>query len=253
MNTTFSTYLFSKLPAFFKQNDTLKNAAGEGLFERYLSIYGFELDEEIVPGIDNFINELHPLLSTSAILKHIAYTLGRPPDFFDDENTYRRLLLVIATIYKWKGTAKSYAALFGLFGLDIEITEIFEDEVTYDAGFLYDTGKEYDKACVQCSEYTIGYRALGDDCTIPEFTPIDFDVTIIFEKLICFLEPINAKLAGYHYVMDICEVLDPGFVESAQAKVRTYNVFYDTTLIYDKKGGIPDKYDDYTTVTILLL
>ena len=52
----FKTYLFDKLPGFFKREDTFKDGNDEGLLERYLKIFGEELDENVSDDIDNYLD-----------------------------------------------------------------------------------------------------------------------------------------------------------------------------------------------------
>jgi hypothetical protein len=117
---------------------------------------------------------------------------------------YRRVLAYAVAIYKIKGTAKSYELLFNLLGLNIKIQEELPAlAVQYDSNFIYDDGKTYDEDCATCSYYTILYY----DPTDP-LNPVPPEILLKFDLVICFLEPINARLRGYVRTLYIEDTFD---------------------------------------------
>lgn len=164
----FNTLFWDKLPLYFAESDTYKDGNNRGLLERYLQIFGLELDESIKPYILNYLNQVDPNTANSESLSHIAYTLGSPLDIFaNDTKQFAQLLLNITTLYKIKGTIRSYELFFKLLGLDVKVVEHFDNvEVYYDSGFVYDADIEifYDSICDTCSEYSLFFKRYNSGC-----------------------------------------------------------------------------------------
>lgn len=247
----FRTELMKLLPHFYKERDTNKDTNGQGTLERYLESFGMEIDEELIPQIENFVDIIDPTGADSSFLSHIAYTLGRPPDFFDDEAEYRKLLLTVATIYKWRGTIKSYEAMFGLFGLSIHITEHFPEDVFYDMGYTYDADYTWDQVCQSCVPYDIGYWSLGDDCTVPEFTEVDSSILDAVAEIIAWLEPLDATLALMVKTLKVCEGADIAVTEAATGTLYTPDVYYDNNPSDTYDAALT--YDSFTTTPTVLV
>ena len=69
---------------------------------------------------------INPITTEKQYLEYIAEYVGNPPILYKDEEgmvMYRQMLKYIVTLYHWKGTEKFYKALFGFYGLGIEIEE----------------------------------------------------------------------------------------------------------------------------------
>lgn len=206
----FRSYLFSLLPVFFKKNDSYKDNRDQGLLERYLSVFGTELDAEVVPAIHCYMNAIDARQCNPKFLNHISDTVGNPPDIFQDEEVYRNLLSYIVTFYKIKGTVKSYKLFFAILGFNIEIEELphEDDDSFYDSGAEYDTGEErhtYDRnACLVCYYYNINISSL--DPTEPLVLS-----TSTLDKLrqaIEFNEPINCKLGTFTSTLNLSSNLN---------------------------------------------
>jgi phage tail-like protein len=242
---SFINYLFSKLPKYFKEQDTYKDQNDQGLLERYLSIFGLELDEQVYPLIQDYLNNVDPLQADSKFLSSIAFNLGNPPDFTQDEHEYRLLLSYAITIFKIKGTAQSYNLLFQLFGLTCTIVEIEAPElIRYDDNNLYDNSVIYDTECDGCTYYSLFYGSVNDDCVPPLF-----DATISESKvqrildLIYFIEPINAKLLDLVRLYKICEDYETYKVDGSNTVINDINEeisictykanIYDSSELYD--------------------
>lgn len=119
-------FFWENLSPYFHQLDTYKDANNQGLLERYLSNFGTELDEEVVPFIENFMQILDPQYSQGKFLGHIAYQLGNPPDIFINPSLYQNLFYKIIHIYKTKGLVVSYKYALWLIELIGYIEEIQE-------------------------------------------------------------------------------------------------------------------------------
>ena len=234
---TFRDWFFNKLPAYFKTNDSYKDVNGEGLLERYLRIYGLEIDEEIIPKIENYLDTIDPLICDEKFLNLIAYQLGNPPDFFGNTSLYRKFLSVIVEIYKIKGTRKSYLLLFALLGYNVDLIMFYPRDIIYDNGEIYDDEEPilYDDVCGTCVPYMILFYAADTNCQrpqdyyIPEISP---DIWQLFRRVACFLEPINAKLIGLVPALPLCEGLSLSLSEEVTIEVQD-QMLYDDGHEYD--------------------
>lgn len=200
MSAFFKDWIFNQFPRYYQMNDTYKDGNGDGLWKRYLRVFGMELDENFVPYIDNFSDLFNILKCDDKFLPLIGAILGYPPSIDGTNETYRKVLAYAVAIYKIKGTANSFQILFNLLGLTINIIEdIPKKKVTYDADFFYDDGNFYDSECDNCSGYWIQYYS---------------DVTLTTEQLaaitniVNFLNPINAQFLGMVPVMNIEDILN---------------------------------------------
>lgn len=177
--------IFSTLPYYFRKNDSYKNQNGEGLLQRFLGVIGEYFDylfslAQGVMGTGSDTGLINPITTEEQYLEYIAEYVGNPPILYKDEEgmvMYRQMLKYIVTLYHWKGTEKFYKALFGFYGLGIEIEEDTPDPGSafnrYDYGeggsvLNYDyEDLRYDEyePCLPCSVanvYIIGLDIRGD-------------------------------------------------------------------------------------------
>ena len=238
----FKTFLFDKLPTYFRRNDSYKDFSNRGLLERYLEIFGDELDEDIIPEIENVLDILDAQIAPSKFLTHLSDTLGNPPDLFINEPQYRNILTFIVDFYKIKGTKQGYEFFFGLFGFTIVITELAYNEAYYDNNELYDTPNTlgdylYDNQCPTCSCYTIQFVNRKDaNGNIFPIGPNDLD-NINFA--IAFTEPINAILCLLELVIAPFDLVSACIQETIT--ISTVDIIlYDDTELYDNG----DTYDE---------
>lgn len=203
----FKTWFFAQLPGDFKENDTYVDLSGQGLLERYLSNFGMELDENVKPYIDNFMDLFDAAKCQKQLLTHLSFMLGSPISLDNSEAVIRKVLQYAVTVYKWKGTIRSYEMLFNFIGIEIAILEDTPGkQVTYDADpvFLYDDGNKYDTGCADCSGYTIAYNLASDPGNTGAVTPA---LLAIAQQIICFLQPINATFNGFIARVNITETM----------------------------------------------
>ncbi len=244
---TFKDFLFDTLPDYFYQRDSNKDSNNEGTLQRYLSVLGLELDDEIVPALENFILEIDPQTASNDFLNYISDTLGNPPDIFLDENLYRTLLNFIINVYKIKGTKQSYELFFSMMGFNINITE-FPNQKTrsWDTGDFYDTlDVDYDEGCYPCSDYEILFTSAGNP-----LIPLDQTTLEKLRSIVPFVEPINANLRSLIFGILITE--DVNFCVEQEVKFTVFdNQAYDNpSYAYDQAGLLYDNQNIQNTLTL---
>ena len=235
---TFKNWFFEQLPPYFKVSDSYKDGDGKGLLERYLTLFGDELDSEVVNKVNTFTDILDCKTTPVELLHHLAFLVGSPPRMVDDAD-YRNLICHIVSIYKIKGTKCSFEVLFNLNGLNIKINEIPPPPpVKYDVGLTYDTGLTYDRLCLQCSEFEIIYWSKLDDCQIPIINSIPQAKLDKIKDIICFITPINTVLKELSHAITYCEDITPQIENEVTIFMELPNA-HDRSLNYDQ-GALLD-------------
>jgi uncharacterized protein (TIGR02145 family) len=152
------------IPILQSDSDWLSDTDGA------MCYYDNDINNSIRVVDDYFLNNIEAGKVNDNLLKHLAKTLGSPPEFLDDLNQ-RKLLQYIVNLYKIKGTKLAYEFFINLLGFDIDIYEyeptagglITGETVRYDMDppllydqFMYD-GKvgEMGSVCIPCSDYDI--------------------------------------------------------------------------------------------------
>lgn len=207
----FTNWIWNLFPEYHHQQDSYKDGNGQGLLERYIKNYGQELDQNFIPFIENLLDLIDATKADAKYLPYLAFTLGNPISIDNDIATYRRILQYAVALYKIKGTEKSYQLLFNLIGVDVQILEEMpQGALRYDSGHFYDENplQHYDQSCENCSYYTIAYGSVYDTTTPILINTIPQDLVDKFANIICFLQPINAKLRGYQKKITFAEEFD---------------------------------------------
>lgn len=236
----FQTFIQDRLPDYFRRNDTYVDNNGDGLLMRYLSIFGDEIDQEIIPTIECYLNIIDAQNCDAQYLTHISDVLGNPPDIFGDDDKYRNLLSYICSVYKIKGTKKAYELFFSLLGFDIDLYEIpLNDSVlNYDSAGEYDTDMIYDQSkCSPCSFYDITFYPKD-----PSNYVFTADLIAKLRAAIKFNEPINAKLRHLTLGIRFNDSMGIKLNDSSNYVVDKVNIYdigneYDTTEEYDNLGN----------------
>lgn len=244
----FKNFLFNTLPTYFLKADTNKNLAGEGTLQRYLQVLGDELDEDLVPLLENYLDIIDITTAPTKYINYISDVLGNPPDIFQDETLYRKLLHFIVNVYKIKGTARAYELYFSILGFNVTITELPENIARFydDPTVFYDLiGVEYDDGCSPCSEYDLTFTSVAGS-----LSPVDQTTLDKLKEIVYFVEPINAKLRNLTLGIAIEDEVNICFEQNI--KFSTLAV-----LRYDSPGTNYDNsstsYDESSSQTVLTL
>jgi hypothetical protein len=197
-------YLFGLLPAYFKENDSYKNGNNEGLLERYLENFCNEIDQQVVPYLDNIAYIVsaqdlssYPGTNPNRFLTHLGDVLGNPPDINKDDTYYRILLAHAIMIYRAKGTKKALAYYLGLLGYQITtLSETIGAGLKYDNSLLFDNGLYFDSGCVLCSSYTL---LIGDLPGTAVKNPDAARLLLIKTSIETFINPVNVLITSITY------------------------------------------------------
>lgn len=211
----FKDWFFRQFPDYHQVEDSYKDVKGEGLLQRYLRTYGVELDEQFMPYIDNFIDLIDTQLTPNKYLPLLAYILGSPPSPDGDPVLYRKILAYIVSIYKVKGTKRSFELFFNLMGLRINLLEDTpKKKITYDSGAIYDKAipEIYDSECDFCSGYYITYASTSSNPNT--FGTVSSTLLSNAERVVYFLQPINAVFKGWIKGITVDDELIPTITES---------------------------------------
>ena len=241
----FRDYFFGLLPPYFKKNDTNKNLSGDGLLERYLRIFGLELDERLLPLADGYISGtnldptvvsiIDPSEAPNDHLTYLAFTLGNPPDLLGNPSLYRKLLIHIVAAYKIKGTKPGYKLFFALLGYNVSIVELPTQTFLYDDA-TYDDNQKYDSSCPTCSEYELILSPWGLNCFIPEISIPDQTTLDLLMQVVNFNEPINAVLKRIIAKAIICDAFKACCTEQITVRVIDPTQYDEVTSAYDSSS-----------------
>lgn len=229
---SFMRTIFDIFPVYFKRYDSYKDGFDRGFLERYMIAYGWEIDENIIPYIDCFLKIIDAKETPNIYLNHLSDILGSPPDIYQDDS-YRNILRYIVSIYKIKGTKKSYELFFSFLGFQVEIEEIepnyYNDR--YDTNEVYDSGRieqVYDNdPCNVCVEYNITFYREG-------YTNLSQNLIEKIKKVITFLEPINVRLRNLDFGIYLEDTLKLNITDEIDTETETnINKYWDTGEDYD--------------------
>lgn len=191
-------FIFNRLPYYYREHDTYKDGDDRGILERFLNVLGIEIQEEFVDKLEVFINELDPTTSADKYLDLLAFTVGSPTNILDTPEGLRERIISAISLYKVKGTAKSYKLLFNLLGYNVEIEELVPQNTLYDTELEYDDGGHlYDATLctIGCIQYNLYY---SDGVTEgPMSSELKSAVIATIKK---DLEPLTAKLNQFEYI-----------------------------------------------------
>lgn len=244
---SFRTFIVTLLPTYFLKHDTYKDKDDKGLLERYLTIFGEEIDTEMAYKLECYLQIIDAQICQGKFITHLSESLGSPPDIFRDDRIYRNLLTYIVSIYKIKGTLGAYQLFFSILGYGVNLIELPPTtiEANYDSGGIYDgeLGNElYDQdPCVTCTEYDIEFYPL-------EGSPIlSNEVINKLRSVVYFNEPINAKLRNFisSFLLEDTWVID---IEDETNHTMANVPHYDSTA--DNKYDEVIEYDDDFNVIV---
>ena len=194
----FNTWIFSQFPKRFKKDDTYKDANGRGVLERYLQIFGQELDNNFMPLIQNMQDILSVKKCDDKFLPLIGAYMGALPAPDNLPATYRLILAAGVQIYKAKGTANSFKIMFNILGYDCNIVPIQPiAPATYDSTQTYDDGtSKYDQSCSNCTDFSI--RIQPSDPSLVSGFVLTTAIRAQAQQIVDLLKPIDCNYTGLY-------------------------------------------------------
>lgn len=193
------------LPTFFdkyftvrdKETDTNKDGDGKGTLERFNEIVPNDLDENIMPLIDNLLeNNIEPATCYERFVPYLESAKG-----YDEKNRalrlanslpYRRAVLKhIHKYYNLKGTIRNFQVLFGMMGLGVTVTEVFGATGFDSTVTLDDMFRRFDSSCPTCTDFSLALTG--------NFSELNQAQQLGVASIIVFNTPINAILRGVTY------------------------------------------------------
>ena len=114
--------MFEYFGQYYKRLDSNKDVEGRGTFERFIGIIGDDLDTELVNKSEDLLKNL--IVADTFILPYYRYLIGHKGCSLyvgSTEPVMRRMIRVIDTLYRLRGTLKNYTYLFNLIPLTFEL------------------------------------------------------------------------------------------------------------------------------------
>ena len=240
-------FFFNKFPPYFKNNDSYKDDNGRGLMERYLQVPG-EYMEYLEPLADGWVLNVRDVVNCyNHFVPNHANVLGNPPNIFPEDPDYvrfRKFLWFIVSIYKIKGTLKSYQVLFEALGFSIELSEqpftpslwdyaSYQDEYNglnplqiealgAEADVIKWDEFNWDEVCQQCVYYYILVSNLTDNPEEQTYTQITPEQLSNLMEIVTLVEPIDAVLLGLMQSINIEEEVNIDLDEDINITCQTF-------------------------------
>lgn len=142
-----------ELTDYILEEDSFKDGNGRGFIERYLEIFGEELDTNSVVKIEELDTKLIDLeLTDVEYLPYFEAAYGNITRFDENERIRRNILKYLIYIWSIVGTKKAIRAILASIGFKVDtITELPFVEIRYDSGARYDEDTtRYDEFCPGC-------------------------------------------------------------------------------------------------------
>jgi len=265
----FNNWFFDRFPHWHKRNDTYKDSNGRGIWERYLSIFGQDLDEVTMPLLRNGGDIVNPEISSDLLgsiltpgeqvddkfLNLIAQTLAYPPHrniYSNPDNIqteiklYRNLLSMTASLIKIRGTARALEIWGNLLGLNLTVYELGGLNTRYDIVDWDSTIEDllgehiitYDTDCELCGQYVVAISQ--SVCGVNTSVDITEELLEILKRAICYNEPINAKLGAIIPQTTFCDE-----VNKCSDEKLTFTIIKETTYDSPVRYDFQDTYDNY--------
>lgn len=187
--------LKDKIFALFGRNDALndsyKDGNGKGLLQRFNEMLAGDYDDHVDPLVVGiFENVLNPVSCFERYLPFLEEGHGNRQLFITGGTDVRRKIQnYILRLYQIKGTVFGYKHLFKLMGLNVTITE-FYNNYSFDSAVTFDDAeRHWDMFCLPCSQYCLDISRI--DLTTD---PLTDEELLAINNIIVFNQPINTKL-----------------------------------------------------------
>jgi hypothetical protein len=182
----FINNLFQKwFTPYHKANDSYKNANDEGLVERYVQTFGNDIDQNIIPLLDNFLeNNINPKGIIDNLLPYREQELGVNLVYDNTIAKRRQILQYWLRLVQIKATKRGYEACLRLMTFENLIIETV-DVITFFDNPIPAPG------CNACYEYDVIVTATRNI--------INLAIVDAFFNITDWNEPINCHLRNFVY------------------------------------------------------
>jgi hypothetical protein len=201
---------------YYDKYDSYKDINGKGLLQRFNEIIGEDIDNNILPYLDNLYE--NTLLGDSILEKFLGdleATIGIYLRFSDLGSLRKNYLKIAFLMYKIKGTKRGYEVLLRWLGFDtVEINEFWEVGGFDSPLNLDDPLRRFDSGgrCSGCSDYEI---VLTGTLVLTE------QLARYINNIVLFNEPINARLRRILYNGD--DITNLFYFDEQNADLFFYN------------------------------
>lgn len=186
-------FLFYIFPDYFKQNDSYKDNNNRGLLERFISLFGDEIDEHVVPYIECIMDSMDSSTSNPKFYPHIADSFGMDTTLFLSNDIYKNVLSTCLSFYKKKSTLEYITRYFYILGYDITITKepISTEHFYWDLSVSDNSGRWDELQCPICFKYSAAIYKLpsGGSITVDEENKL--------KDILISQAPINSSLTNF--------------------------------------------------------
>lgn len=186
--SNFKQYVFRNLfPYYYHDYDTYKDENGKGILERFVEVCFEYFDNDIVPEIDNILDNIDVELCQDIYLSYLWEFLGQPPYANAIQSTYpnpdpRQVLKYAISLYKIRGSELFFKILGRLYNTEITIevidsgTDLSDDDGIFRSRFYY-RGNNTNQVLTwygQCLTYSGGKCSICTHVSISLKVPIEF-------------------------------------------------------------------------------
>lgn len=187
--------IFSYFGNYFQLEDTYKENDPQnlkrGVFQRYQELLGSEFDLNLLPKIDNILeNTKIPKTIINTFVPLREQSFGLIFNLYNDIDKRKKLLQYIHKIHKNRGTKQNYIFLLGFLNFDVQVNEFYNtgsfDDGNFDSGVL-DTFKN-----IKC-KYDLVLT-----CRFPFL--VDDDIQSQVWRIIRYNHPIHAQIRSVVYL-----------------------------------------------------
>lgn len=199
MGYTLTDKIFGFFGVDAKVQDTYKDGSNKGIWERYNESLGQDYDENLMPLVDNFVDNLiNPDLLLTKFLPLMEQNIGNPVFVSSSETIRRKLIKFNNALMDIKSTALSYQVFLGLLGFKNVVITIVDTDSGFDSPETHDASmRRFDRSKLTCRHYTVEM----DSGSVPS------DATkAIVDNIIEYLNPIDGEIdeviyhvAGRHF------------------------------------------------------
>lgn len=196
-----------------QRSDTIKNATGKGVRQRYNELIAEEYDENTQALIDGLVSNLiQPFTMFASFLPYWEEIIGAPISGMSIADR-RKFVAFAIKFNQAKGTITGLKLLYARLGVECEVLEVF-DAGGFDAGG-FDVEGGFDKSeCQQfCGNYTIQATGLLASSGV---------LTSLLLKLAMVNNPINAMITEIVYLQGAITVINPNTTTSFGGEISVF-------------------------------